>query len=195
MLEKREKNQAKKVTFMRGIERGVVAVVHTVIQAQIAERCGATGIIVVGKTFMESISDENAGVGRAADPTAVKLIMDHVMIPTFARVSIGHEVEARVMQHSCVNGIEESNLLIQVDTDKINYHDLDIPVIASIKTLDEALSRIYAGAAALTTNTQVFEAANPERRMRSIVVATENHKNHSIIESLAGDHGVNHEIV
>ncbi|KAJ2781288.1 hypothetical protein H4R18_002966 [Coemansia javaensis] len=146
--EKQEKNLAKKVQLMRAFEGGVIVIVHTVAQALLAERCGASGLIVVGRTTYQNVK-KNGKVARAPDPLQVKDVMDNVMLPAIARVSIGHEVEARVMQSSFVNGIDESELLGQADPEKFDYHKLDIPVIVCVESFDDVVQAIYAGAAAL----------------------------------------------
>ncbi|KAJ2781291.1 Pyridoxal 5'-phosphate synthase subunit snz1 [Coemansia javaensis] len=284
-------NFKKKLTFMRGIEGGIVTVVHTVEQAITAERNGARAVIVIGNTATQAMGLGNAEIPRAADPRMVKRIMDHVMLPTFARVSIGHNMEARVMQHSWADGIDENEALAATSDRNIDYHALIIPAIAGVSNLQEALEMIKKGAAALRNklsdesadrgmasedtgtikqavvtmqgikeeiktigamspderkahiegwdvkekdlervlekkrlmvpffadggvyhpmdvamlmstgytgaiaSVQLFQARNPEKRMRSLVMAAKHHDRPDIIASITEDHGNNGEVV
>ncbi|KAJ2781290.1 hypothetical protein H4R18_002968 [Coemansia javaensis] len=140
---------------------GVIVVVQNVVQAQIAERCGANGVIVIGKTITAAASSANAGVARAADPLLVKSIMDNVMLPVIPRVSIGHMTEALVMQSSFANALDENESLAVASSRGLQYNDLDIPTIASVENLAGVLKNLEAGATVLrskiTINKQISD--------------------------------------
>merc|ERR1739845_275071 len=92
----------------------------------------------------------DGGVSRMSDPKMIKEIMDAVTIPVFAKVRIGHFVEAQILEAIGVDMIDESEVLSPADDE----HHIDkrgekfrVPFVCGAKNLGEALRRIAEGAA------------------------------------------------
>ncbi|KAJ2692644.1 hypothetical protein H4R19_006116 [Coemansia spiralis] len=102
------------------------------------------------------------GASRAPDSQSVKAILENVMLPVFARMTVGHTIEAAVMVSSFADGIDENDLLGSASADHIDYLKLPIAAMTSLSkaepaagapidigTLDNALKSIFDGAAVL----------------------------------------------
>ncbi|KAJ1727868.1 Pyridoxal 5'-phosphate synthase subunit snz1 [Coemansia biformis] len=150
-VEQRNKRHFLRVRMARLLTGGVIAVVHTIEQAMIAERFGARGVVVIGRTATQAVGPTNGMIARAPDPQAVKSILENILLPTVARVSVGHTMEGIVMQSSYADGIDESETLASASSRHIAYHRMNIPAISGVENLDEALKAITDGAAALRT--------------------------------------------
>jgi pyridoxal 5'-phosphate synthase pdxS subunit len=141
-------------TLKRGLahmlKNGVVMDVTTVEQAQIAEDAGAVSVMVLDK--LPSDVRKAGGVARTASVRVIQEIMDAVTIPVMAKCRIGHVYEARVLEETNVDMIDESEVLTPADE---NHHiwkwDFTTPFVNGSRSLAEALRRIEEGAAMIRT--------------------------------------------
>ncbi|KAJ2635374.1 Pyridoxal 5'-phosphate synthase subunit snz1 [Coemansia sp. RSA 1286] len=126
---------------MSKFKKGIVFEVTTEIEARIAQRAGACGLIL-----NDPVSDS---VKRMPDPQFVKTIADCVALPVIARVRIGHKTEAQIMEVSGANVIEESTQLAVEDDNEvfIEKQGLTVPCICWAKDLMGIVNAIHSGAA------------------------------------------------
>src|SRR5574342_1076663 len=136
--------------FAHMLKNGVVMDVTTVEQAQIAEEAGAVSVMVLDK--LPSDVRKAGGVARTASIRVIEEIMDAVTIPVMAKCRIGHVYEARVLEETDVDMIDESEVLTPADE---NHHiwkwDFTTPFVNGSRSLGEALRRIEEGAAMIRT--------------------------------------------
>ncbi len=136
--------------FAHMLKNGVVMDVTTVEQAQIAEDAGAVSVMVLDK--LPSDVRKAGGVARTASVRIIQDIMDTITIPVMAKCRIGHVYEARVLEETDVDMIDESEVLTPADE---NHHiwkwDFTTPFINCARSLAEALRRIEEGAAMIRT--------------------------------------------
>jgi len=141
-------------TLKRGLahmlKNGVVMDVTSVEQALIAEDAGAVSVMVLDK--LPSDVRKVGGVARTASVRVIQEIMDSVTIPVMAKCRIGHVYEARVLEETDVDMIDESEVLTPADE---NHHiwkwDFTTPFVNGSRSLAEALRRIEEGAAMIRT--------------------------------------------
>ena len=136
--------------FAHMLKNGVVMDVTTVEQAQIAEEAGAVSVMVLDK--LPSDVRKAGGVARTASIRIIEEIMDHVTIPVMAKCIIGHMYEAKVLDETNVDMIDESEVLTPAD----EYHhiwkwDYTTPFVNGARSLAEALRRVEEGAAMIRT--------------------------------------------
>jgi len=141
-------------TLKRGLahmlKNGVVMDVTTVEQAQIAEDAGAVSVMVLDK--LPSDVRKAGGVARTASIRIIQEIMDSVTIPVMAKCRIGHVYEARVLQETNVDMVDESEVLTPADElHHIWKWDFTTPFVNGARNLGEALRRIEEGAAMIRT--------------------------------------------
>jgi len=141
-------------TLKRGLahmlKNGVVMDVTTVEQAQIAEDSGAVSVMVLDK--LPSDVRKAGGVARTASIRIIQEIMDSVTIPVMAKCRIGHVYEAKVLQETNVDMIDESEVLTPADElHHIWKWDFTTPFVNGARSLGEALRRIEEGAAMIRT--------------------------------------------
>lgn len=141
-------------TLKRGLahmlKNGVVMDVTTVEQAQIAEDAGAVSVMVLDK--LPSDVRKAGGVARTASIRIIQEIMDSVTIPVMAKCRIGHVYEAKVLQETNVDMIDESEVLTPADElHHIWKWDFTTPFVNGARSLGEALRRIEEGAAMIRT--------------------------------------------
>ncbi|XP_024973881.1 probable pyridoxal 5'-phosphate synthase subunit PDX1 [Cynara cardunculus var. scolymus] len=148
---------------------GVIIDVVTPDQARIAEEAGACAVMVL-ENFAADIRTLRI-VSRMSDPKIIKDIKEAVNIPVFAKIRIGHFVEAQILDQIGVHSIDESEVLTPADPEyHINKLIIETPFICGCKNLSEALSRIREGAVMIRTkgeagNGNIMEAV---RQIRSI---------------------------
>src|SRR5215831_6290965 len=99
--------------FAHMLKNGVVMDVTSVEQAQIAEDAGAVAVMVLDK--LPSDVRKAGGVARTASIRTIQEIMDSVTIPVMAKCRIGHVYEAKVLQETNVDMIDESEVLTPAD--------------------------------------------------------------------------------
>ncbi|HJU13320.1 MAG TPA: pyridoxal 5'-phosphate synthase lyase subunit PdxS [Candidatus Nitrosotalea sp.] len=136
--------------FAHMLKNGVVMDVTTVEQAQIAEDAGAVAVMVLDK--LPADVRKAGGVARTASIRIIEEIMDAVTIPVMAKCRIGHVYEARVLEATDVDMIDESEVLTPAD----EFHhiwkwDFTTPFVNGARNLGEALRRIEEGAAMIRT--------------------------------------------
>jgi pyridoxal 5'-phosphate synthase pdxS subunit len=171
-------------------KHGAIMDVTNVEQAQIAEDAGAVAVMVLDKLPYDV--RKAGGVARTANVMVIKEIMDAVTIPIMAKCRIGHVSEAKVLETTGVDMIDESEVLTPADEERhIWKWDYTTPFVNGAKNLDEALRRIEEGCAMIRTKGEpgtgnVAEAVthikmlnNQVRRIRSIY---EDHDNQELIK-------------
>ena len=149
-VETRRGTSTLKRGFAHMLKNGVVMDVTTVEQAQIAEDAGAVAVMVLDK--LPSDVRKAGGVARTASIRIIEEIMDSVTIPVMAKCRIGHVYEARVLDATDVDMIDESEVLTPAD----EFHhiwkwDFTSPFVNGARNLGEALRRIEEGAAMIRT--------------------------------------------
>ncbi|MEO9294031.1 MAG: pyridoxal 5'-phosphate synthase lyase subunit PdxS [Nitrososphaera sp.] len=131
-------------------KHGVVMDVTSVEQAQIAEEAGAVAVMVLDKLPYDV--RKAGGVARTASIKVIEEIMDAVTIPLMAKCRIGHIDEARVLEITGADMIDESEVLTPADEERhIWKWDFTTPFVNGAKNLGEALRRIEEGAAMIRT--------------------------------------------
>jgi pyridoxal 5'-phosphate synthase pdxS subunit len=165
--------------FARMQKHGVIMDVTNVEQAQIAEDSGAVAVMVLDKLPYDI--RKAGGVARTASIKIIQDIMDAVTIPIMAKCRIGHVSEARILEATGVDMIDESEVLSPADAERhIWKWEYTTPFVNGAKNLGEALRRIEEGCAMIRTKGEpgtgdVAEAVshikflnNEIRKLRSI---------------------------
>ncbi|HLR53573.1 MAG TPA: pyridoxal 5'-phosphate synthase lyase subunit PdxS [Pseudogracilibacillus sp.] len=135
------------VDFKKG---GVIMDVVNKEQAEIAERAGAVSVMALER--VPSDIRKEGGVARMADPTITEEVMNAVSLPVMAKGRIGHITEARVLEASGVDFIDESEVLTPADeVFHINKSDFTVPFVCGARNIGEAARRIGEGAKMLRT--------------------------------------------
>ncbi len=160
-------------------KHGVIMDVTSIEQAQIAEEAGAVAVMILDKLPYDI--RKAGGVARTASIKVITDIMDAVTIPIMAKCRIGHTTEARVLEASGVDMIDESEVLTPADEERHVWKwDYTTPFVNGAKNLGEALRRIEEGCSMIRTKGEpgtgnVSEAVshikivnNEIRRIRSI---------------------------
>jgi pyridoxal 5'-phosphate synthase pdxS subunit len=131
-------------------KHGVIMDVTNVEQAQIAEEAGAVAVMVLDKLPYDV--RKAGGVARTAGLNAIQEILEHTTIPVMAKCRIGHTYEAKVLESSGVDMIDESEVLTPADEERhIWKWDFTTPFVCGARDLGEALRRIEEGAAMIRT--------------------------------------------
>jgi pyridoxal 5'-phosphate synthase pdxS subunit len=131
-------------------KHGVVMDVTNVEQAVIAEEAGAVAVMVLDKLPFDV--RKAGGVARTASVKVIQEIMDSVTIPIMAKCRIGHVDEAKVLEATGVDMIDESEVLTPADEERhIWKWDYTTPFVNGARNLGEALRRIEEGCAMIRT--------------------------------------------
>ena len=131
-------------------KHGVIMDVTNVEQAQIAEDSGAVAVMVLDKLPYDI--RKAGGVARTASIKIIQDIMDAVTIPIMAKCRIGHVSEARILEATGVDMIDESEVLSPADGEwHIWKWEYTTPFVNGAKNLGEALRRIEEGCAMIRT--------------------------------------------
>jgi pyridoxal 5'-phosphate synthase pdxS subunit len=131
-------------------KHGVIMDVTNVEQAQVAEDAGAVAVMVLDKLPYDV--RKAGGVARTASVKIIQNIMDAVTIPIMAKCRIGHIGEAKVLEATGVDMIDESEVLTPADeVSHIWKWDYTTPFVNGAKNLGEALRRIEEGCAMIRT--------------------------------------------
>ena len=131
-------------------KHGVIMDVTNVEQAQIAEDAGAVAVMVLDKLPYDV--RKAGGVARTASIKVISDIMDAITIPIMAKCRIGHVSEAKVLESTGVDMIDESEVLTPADEVRhIWKWDYTTPFVNGAKNLGEALRRIEEGCAMIRT--------------------------------------------
>jgi len=188
--------------FAHMLKHGVVMDVTNVEQAQIAEDAGAVGVMVLDKLPYDV--RKAGGVARTASLKVIEEVLDHVTIPVMAKCRIGHTWEAKVLEESGVDMIDESEVLTPADEERhIWKWDFTTPFVCGARDLGEALRRIEEGASMIRTKGEpgtgnVAEAVKHMRilnnELRKIVVLYEEGDEQELVRA-ARDLRVSYELV
>jgi pyridoxal 5'-phosphate synthase pdxS subunit len=136
--------------FARMQKHGVIMDVTNVEQAQIAEDSGAVAVMVLDKLPYDI--RKAGGVARTASIKIIQDIMDAVTIPMMAKCRIGHVSEAKILEATGVDMIDESEVLSPADEERhIWKWEYTTPFVNGAKNLGEALRRIEEGCAMIRT--------------------------------------------
>jgi pyridoxal 5'-phosphate synthase pdxS subunit len=131
-------------------KHGVIMDVTNLEQAQIAEDAGAVAVMVLDKLPFDV--RKAGGVARTASIKVIEEIRDHVTIPIMAKCRIGHVYEARVLEASGVDMIDESEVLTPADEERhIWKWDFTLPFVNGARNLGEALRRMEEGSSMIRT--------------------------------------------
>ena len=131
-------------------KHGVIMDVTNVEQAQVAEDAGAVAVMVLDKLPYDV--RKAGGVARTASVKVIQNIMDAVTIPIMAKCRIGHVGEAKILEATGVDMIDESEVLTPADeVSHIWKWDYTTPFVNGAKNLGEALRRIEEGCAMIRT--------------------------------------------
>ena len=132
------------------LKGGVVMDVTSAEQARIAEEAGAVAVMVLDK--LPSEVRRAGGVARTAGVGVIEEVKKAVTIPVMAKCRIGHWAEARVLEQSDVDMIDESEVLTPADPKAhIWKWDYTIPFVCGARSLGEALRRVEEGASMIRT--------------------------------------------
>lgn len=131
-------------------KHGVIMDVTNVEQARIAEEAGAVAVMVLDKLPYDV--RKAGGVARTAGLNVIHEILENTTIPVMAKCRIGHTYEAKVLESSGVDMIDESEVLTPADEERhIWKWDFTTPFVCGARDLGEALRRIEEGAAMIRT--------------------------------------------
>lgn len=136
-------------SFAQMLKGGVIMDVSSVEEAIIAENSGACAVMALD--MIPSKIRKEGGIARMANINLVESIRNTVSIPVMAKCRIGHIIEARILENSGIDFIDESEVLTYADKKHINKNDFKIPFVCGAKNLGEALRRIYEGATMIRT--------------------------------------------
>ena len=153
------------------LKGGVIMDVTTPEQARIAQEAGACAVMALERIPADIRAA--GGVSRMSDPTMIKGIQEAVTIPVMAKCSIGHFVEAQILEAIEIDYIDESEVLSPADDiyhiDKTKFK---VPFVCGARDLGEALRRIEEGASMIRTKGEpgtgdVVQAVRHMRAMNS----------------------------
>lgn len=131
-------------------KHGVIMDVTNVEQAQIAEDAGAVAVMVLDKLPYDV--RKAGGVARTASIKVIEAIRDHITIPIMAKCRIGHAYEAKILEASGVDMIDESEVLTPADEERhIWKWDYTLPFVNGARNLGEALRRMEEGSSMIRT--------------------------------------------
>jgi pyridoxal 5'-phosphate synthase pdxS subunit len=152
---------------------GVIMDVVNAQQAIIAEESGAVAVMALERVPADI--REYGGVARMADPRKIQEIMDAVSIPVMAKVRIGHFVEAQALESLGVDMIDESEVLTPADPFyHVDKRKFTVPFVCGCRSLDEAVRRIWEGAAMIRTKGEagtgnIIEAIRHQRMVTTAI--------------------------
>jgi pyridoxal 5'-phosphate synthase pdxS subunit len=136
--------------FARMTKGGVIMDVTTVEQAHIAEDAGAVAVMVLDKLPIDV--RRKGGVARPASIPIIEDILKAITIPVMAKCRIGHTWEAKVLQETGADMIDESEVLTPADEARhIWKWPFQTPFVCGALDLGSALRRIDEGAAMIRT--------------------------------------------
>ena len=136
--------------FARMTKGGVIMDVTTVEQAYIAQDAGSVAVMVLDKLPIDV--RRAGGVARPASIPIICDILDAITIPVMAKCRLGHTYEAKVLQETGADCIDESEVLTPADELRhIWKWDFRAPFVCGALDLGSALRRIDEGAAMIRT--------------------------------------------
>ncbi len=183
-------------------KHGVIMDVTNVEQAQIAEDAGAVAVMVLDKLPYDV--RKAGGIARTASIKVITDIMDSVTIPIMAKCRIGHIMEAKVLENTGIDMIDESEVLTPADDENhIWKWDFTTPFVNGAKNLGEALRRIEEGSSMIRTKGEpgtgnVAEAVNHIKKINkeiSIVKSAYQDNNNQEMIKLSREHKVSIQLI
>ncbi|MGC9778847.1 MAG: pyridoxal 5'-phosphate synthase lyase subunit PdxS [Candidatus Heimdallarchaeota archaeon] len=136
--------------FARMTKGGVIMDVTSVEQAHIAEDAGSVAVMVLDKLPIDV--RRAGGVARPASIPIICDILEAITIPVMAKCRLGHTYEAKVLQETGADCIDESEVLTPADELRhIWKWDFAAPFVCGALDLGSALRRIDEGAAMIRT--------------------------------------------
>jgi len=157
------------------LKGGVIMDVVNAQQARIAEQAGACAVMALERVPADIRAQ--GGVARMSDPRLIRAIRAAVSIPVMAKVRIGHNAEARILEALEIDFIDESEVLTPADPfDHVDKSKFRVPFVCGATNLGEALRRINEGAAMIRTKGEagtgnVIEAVRHIKAIRSELAA------------------------
>jgi pyridoxal 5'-phosphate synthase pdxS subunit len=157
------------------LKGGVIMDVVNPQQAKIAEDAGACAVMALERVPSDIRKD--GGVARMSDPKMIIGIQKVSTIPVMAKVRIGHEVEAQILEALEVDFIDESEVLTPAcPFDHVDKSKFKVPFVCGAKNLGEALRRIHEGAAMIRTKGEagtgnIVEAVRHLKTIRDDILA------------------------
>jgi len=151
------------------LKGGVIMDVVTPEQAKIAEDAGACAVMALERVPADIRAQ--GGVARMSDPDLIEGIIEAVSIPVMAKASIGHFVEAQVLESLRVDFIDESEVLSPADyANHIDKWAFGVPFVCGATNLGEALRRITEGAAMIRSKGEAGtgDVSEAVRHLRTI---------------------------
>ena len=151
------------------LKGGVIMDVTTPEQARIAQEAGACAVMALERIPADIRAA--GGVSRMSDPKMIKGIQEAVTIPVMAKCTIGHFVEAQILEAIEIDYIDESEVLSPADdVFHIDKTKFQVPFVCGAKDLGEALRRINEGASMIRTKGEpgtgdVVQAVRHMRKM------------------------------
>lgn len=153
------------------LKGSVIMDVTTPEQAKIAEAAGACAVMALERIPADIRAA--GGISRMSDPKMIKGIQEAVSIPVMAKCSIGHFVEAQLLQAIEIDYIDESEVLSPADdVYHIDKTQFQVPFVCGARDLGEALRRINEGASMIRTKGEpgtgdVVQAVRHMRKMNA----------------------------
>lgn len=157
------------------LKGGVIMDVVNAQQARIAEQAGACAVMALERVPADIRAQ--GGVARMSDPRLIRAIRAAVSIPVMAKVRIGHNAEARILEALEIDFIDESEVLTPADPfDHVDKSKFRVPFVCGATNLGEALRRVNEGAAMIRTKGEagtgnVIEAVRHIKSIRSELAA------------------------
>ncbi|KAJ2009065.1 hypothetical protein GGI04_000754 [Coemansia thaxteri] len=142
-----------KTKLAKKLANGIIVDVINEVQARLAQEAGFTAVCIFTQPPNVPFGPGDA-TSRASDSRAARLLMNRVLIPVMAKVSIGHFLEAKVAERVGVNLIDESDYLDSNASVFLDKENIAPPVICGITCLKDGINRIKEGASMLRTPIQ-----------------------------------------
>ena len=169
------------------LKGGVIMDVTTPEQAKIAEEAGACAVMALERIPADIRAA--GGVSRMSDPKMIRGIQEAVSIPVMAKCSIGHFVEAQILEAIEIDYIDESEVLSPADDIyHINKKEFKVPFVCGARDLGEALRRIAEGASMIRTKGEpgtgdVVQAVRHMRAMNAEIRRIQNLRADELFEA------------
>ncbi|KAJ2235622.1 hypothetical protein H4R99_007773 [Coemansia sp. RSA 1722] len=183
-----------KLEFARRLTGGVIIEVQEDIHAKIAQRSGARAVMPV------AFSDEKETSETIPDQELIAIICDAVALPVFAKIQVGHTMQAKIAEHFGVSFIDESDNVDDGEAGGAEWMDktkFETPFCSGVKNLGDIVNALVKGAALVRLYTDgkntVFTLGKAiqtiNNQMKNIKEAVDNNLPDSTIEELAKELG------
>ncbi|KAJ2705215.1 Pyridoxal 5'-phosphate synthase subunit snz1 [Coemansia sp. IMI 203386] len=133
-----------KLEFARRLKGGVIIEVQEDIHAKIAQRSGARAVMPV------AFSDEKETSETIPDQELIAIICDAVALPVFAKIQVGHTMQAKIAEHFGVSFIDESDNVDDGEAGGAECMDktkFETPFCSGVKNLGDIVNALVKGAA------------------------------------------------